>query len=432
MQWFPLLFALLLPCSFTLSYKEKWGYVPVRPKANLFWWHYYTDDTERPLVLWLQGGPGASGVGFGNFEEIGPVDWHNRTREHSWLEKADLLFIDNPVGTGFSFTTDPNGYTKNIDEICDDLLAFFKFWGPRHVSATNKPFYIFSESYGGKMTAAFGDLLYKKIQSGEVKMNFKGVALGDSWISPADYVNSWGEYLYAFSFMGDNDLVIYNRQAEKCQKLVDQNRWSEATDCWGSAENVVESLTKDVSFYNVMDVSGIKQANSAKFGSVRGTSLYFYGRRKSLAKARQSGSLEEFMNNEVRQKLRIIPESVRWTESSFEVFQNQQGDFMKPVIHNVDSLLTHEDIKVVVFNGQLDLICDVMGTEKWMSKLQWPHLTDFAKRDREAFFTEGGQFAGYSKRLKNLEFYSVFKAGHMVPLDNAEGGMKMLEMILNA
>ncbi|TKR58874.1 hypothetical protein L596_030261 [Steinernema carpocapsae] len=393
MQWFPLLFALLLPCSFALNYKEEWGYVSVRTKAHLFWWHYYTDDAERPLVLWLQGGPGASGVGFGNFEEIGPVDWHNRTRQHSWLAKADLLFIDYPVGTGFSYTTHPNGYTKNIDEICNDLLAFLKFWEPRHINATMQPFYIFSESYGGKVAAVFGDLLYKKVQSDEININFKGVVLGNSWISPVDYTAILNLTLH------EDNLLMYKDVAKKCQDFVDQNSWSEATDYCEMAHNVLAMTGVD--FYNIMGGNDIKQTGQ-----------------------------DEFMNYDVRQKLRIIPESVHWTNISWKVADKHREDIMKPVIHHVDNLLSHENIKVVVFSGEWDLVCNVLGTLRWMSKLNWPHLNHFKKMDRKAFFTKSGQFVGYFKKLKNLEFYLVKKAGHMVPKDNPEAGIRMLEMIL--
>lgn len=50
-----------------------------------------------------QGGPGASGVGFGNFAEIGPLNLNLEPRPHTWLQKAHLLFVDNPVGTGRRF-----------------------------------------------------------------------------------------------------------------------------------------------------------------------------------------------------------------------------------------------------------------------------------------------------------------------------------------
>ncbi|TVU46729.1 hypothetical protein EJB05_06281, partial [Eragrostis curvula] len=60
---------------------ERWGYVEVWPKAHMFWWYYKSPQRSSaapgkpwPTVLWLQGGPGASGVGIGNFLEMGPLD----------------------------------------------------------------------------------------------------------------------------------------------------------------------------------------------------------------------------------------------------------------------------------------------------------------------------------------------------------------------
>ena len=63
----------------------------------MFWWLYHSpqrvDTTPWPTVLWLQGGPGASGVGYGNFMEIGPLDEELKPRATTWLAKADLLFV---------------------------------------------------------------------------------------------------------------------------------------------------------------------------------------------------------------------------------------------------------------------------------------------------------------------------------------------------
>ena len=99
---------------------EKWSYVKVRENAFMFWWLYgahTTDPNDRaskPLVLWIQGGPGASGTGFGNFEELGPEDTQGNEREHTWLKAANVLFVDNPVGAGFSYVTDDDAYTTNV------------------------------------------------------------------------------------------------------------------------------------------------------------------------------------------------------------------------------------------------------------------------------------------------------------------------------
>ncbi len=68
---------------------EEWGYIPVRPEASMFYWFYRTTHPDgclnRPIVLWLQGGPGYSGSGIGNFLEFGPFNQYMEAREHTWV-----------------------------------------------------------------------------------------------------------------------------------------------------------------------------------------------------------------------------------------------------------------------------------------------------------------------------------------------------------
>jgi len=70
--------------------EQEWGYVQVRPNANMFWWLYYTTANvnsyyDKPLVIWLQGGPGGSSTSYGNFEELGPLDVNLKPRNHTWV-----------------------------------------------------------------------------------------------------------------------------------------------------------------------------------------------------------------------------------------------------------------------------------------------------------------------------------------------------------
>jgi serine carboxypeptidase 1 len=101
---------------------EKWNYVKVRDNAFMFWWLYgaQTDPAQRvdkPLIMWLQGGPGGSSTGFGNFKELGPLDVNLRPRNTSWTSVANVLFVDNPVGSGFSYVTDDSAFTTNVSGI---------------------------------------------------------------------------------------------------------------------------------------------------------------------------------------------------------------------------------------------------------------------------------------------------------------------------
>lgn len=71
--------------------EQEWGFATVRPGAHMFWWLYFTTNKEvenfyqKPLVIWLQGGPGASSTGYGNFEELGPVDVDLKPRNYTWV-----------------------------------------------------------------------------------------------------------------------------------------------------------------------------------------------------------------------------------------------------------------------------------------------------------------------------------------------------------
>ena len=228
---------------------ERWNYVTVRPNVNMFWWLYGAQSQQRaklPLVLWLQGGPGGSGTGFGNFQEIGPLYQDSTARTTTWIQKTNLLFIDNPVGAGFSYVTDPAAYTRNITQITDDLLVVLKTFLTNLTIFEDSPFYIFGESYGGKIAAAFGQALQETINRKEIKCNFKGVALGDSWISPEDSVLSWGAYLYQYNLLDKKDFRAVQKVAGQAINYLDQSRYSTSTEYWSRALDLIGLATDKV------------------------------------------------------------------------------------------------------------------------------------------------------------------------------------------
>ena len=89
--------AFLSPRGGTEDGSEEWGYVPLRPNASMFYWFYRTTHPDghrkRPIVFWLQGGPGASGIGVGNFLEIGPLDQNMKPRNSTWIQTANVLLL---------------------------------------------------------------------------------------------------------------------------------------------------------------------------------------------------------------------------------------------------------------------------------------------------------------------------------------------------
>ncbi|XP_072502878.1 retinoid-inducible serine carboxypeptidase [Notamacropus eugenii] len=412
--------------------KEVWDYVTVRSNASMFWWLYYANNpcknfTELPLIMWLQGGPGGSSTGFGNFMEIGPLDVELKPRKTTWLQSASLLFVDNPVGTGFSFVNQSDAYAQNLDMVASDLLVLLQnFFEARPEFQTNS-FYIFSESYGGKMAAGISLELYKAIQKGSINCNFAGVALGDSWISPVDSVLSWGPYLYSMSLLDDGSLTDLIKIGEKIVEAMNLGLYEWATQLWADAETLVEQDTDGVNFYNVLykNPPESMMKTSQEFTQNHLVRLYH----RHVRQLHQE-KLSALMNGPIRKKLKIIPDFVTWGEQSSLVFKNMEMDFMKPAINIVDELL-EAGVNVIIYNGQLDLIVDIIGQEAWLRKLKWPELTTFIQKKRKPLYVDPGSYdtSAFYKSHKNLAFYWILKAGHMVPSDQGEMALKMMRMV---
>ncbi|XP_072882620.1 retinoid-inducible serine carboxypeptidase isoform X3 [Hemitrygon akajei] len=366
----------LLVGAATSGARQDWGYVSVRERARLFWWLFYSEreaggNSSAPLVLWLQGGPGASGCGFGNFEEIGPLDVDLNPRNYSW----------------------------------------------------NVPFYIFSESYGGKMAAAIGLELLQAVLHKKVKCHFAGVALGDSWISPLDSVLFWGPFLHSMSLLDDLGLDEVSAAAAEVQAALEAGHYQQATELWAQTEDVIERCTAGVNFYNILKERSPEQ-------SPRERSQHLVSLFQRHVRPLQHRSLAELMNGPIRKKLKIIPDFVEWGGQANEVFRNMEGDFMKPVIDTVDQLLA-AGVNVTVYNGQLDLIVDSLGQEAWVRKLKWQGLPVFSRQQWTPLYTRSHptSTAAFYKHYHNFGFFWVLKAGHMIPADQPEMALQLLRVV---
>lgn len=91
---------------------------------------------------------------------------------YSWHTKYNLLFIDNPVGTGFSFT-DPNGYCKNIPQVAKQLYSGLSQFFHLFPALASNPFYITGESYAGKYIPAIGYEIFERNKIENFQINLQ-------------------------------------------------------------------------------------------------------------------------------------------------------------------------------------------------------------------------------------------------------------------
>ncbi|KAF9794259.1 hypothetical protein SFRURICE_009636 [Spodoptera frugiperda] len=376
-------------------FKQDFGYVNVREGAHMFYWLFYTtadvqNYVERPLIVWLQGGPGGSSTGIGNFEILGPLDLSLQERNYTWVKNFNVLFVDNPVGTARDFVELMRGfYNKNPE-----------FQGV--------PLYIYGQSYGGKMAIDMGIAMHEAEKAGTIGSNLKGIAMGNAWISPVDATLTWGPLLLAAGLVDEAGYNHIQRNAKEAERLFNEGFYYESSLQWGRTQFAVFDATSNVDFYNILTKMPPRPPSS--------TSAYEFSKnmliRNYLYKPTREGeyNLNDLMNDHVKPALQI-PEHVEWGALSNAVFDTLMEDFMKPVTDGIEKLLNETDIILTKYNGNLDLICDTPGQILWVDRLKWPGAEQYRRAKRMPIW-EDNKLEGYYKSYGNFRFFWINYAGH--------------------
>lgn len=165
--------ALLLALSTVSALSETWlgedshpGFVNLTSNDDYFYWLFKSrsNPSTDPLSVWLTGGPGCSSV-MALFTENGPynvnADLNLSSNAYSWNTKSNLLFVDQPIGTGFSKGRVID-YVTNEDEIAEDFYIFLKGFFEKFPEFKGRELYITGESYAGHYIPAIGAYLKQK------------------------------------------------------------------------------------------------------------------------------------------------------------------------------------------------------------------------------------------------------------------------------
>ena len=135
---------------------------PTIHSHNLFYWFFRHSDKNAPVVIWLNGGPGATSM-FGLFLENGPIrvkksgpgidDFVITSPEQgSWADTYNMIYIDQPVGTGFSYG---DNYLTDMQEGADEFLTFLREFYLKYPELKANRLFLTGESYAGKYLPLF-------------------------------------------------------------------------------------------------------------------------------------------------------------------------------------------------------------------------------------------------------------------------------------
>ncbi|KAK3385931.1 Alpha/Beta hydrolase protein [Podospora didyma] len=179
------------------------GSVPVSPEKDLFFWFFESrnDPANSPVIVWLNGGPGGSSM-FGLFEEIGPCQTNEHFNgtvfnKHSWTEFANVVFIDQPAGVGFStFKKGHDGGPDNLLEAAQDFSQFLTvFFHEIFPEAADNDFHIAGESFAGRYIPGFTHYINQRQQLGGDAGTRRAVPPIQSIILVDAVVDAFGFYI---------------------------------------------------------------------------------------------------------------------------------------------------------------------------------------------------------------------------------------------
>lgn len=138
----------------------------------------------------------------GLFQENGPcrfVDGQLQINPHSWNNDVNMIYVDQPIGTGFSFGTEDATSTVTAAKYVWKLLQNFYAAFPDYKS---RDFGLFTESYGGHYGPEFVSFFQNqnaKIDSGKIKgekINVVALGINNGWTDPAMIFKGYVDYAY--------------------------------------------------------------------------------------------------------------------------------------------------------------------------------------------------------------------------------------------
>ncbi|XP_076904593.1 serine carboxypeptidase 1-like [Bidens hawaiensis] len=202
-----------LPGQPEVNFEHYAGYVTVDPDAGRALFYYFAESPDnsstKPLVLWLNGGPGCSSFGYGAMEELGPfrVNSDGNTlyrNDYAWNNVANVMFLESPAGVGFSYSNRSSDYTTGDKQTAKDSYTFLVNWLNRFPQYKTRDFFITGESYAGHYVPQLASLiLAENKKTNQTVINLKGMAIGNAWIDDTTSYEGMYDYYWTHALNSD-------------------------------------------------------------------------------------------------------------------------------------------------------------------------------------------------------------------------------------
>ncbi|KAG8890518.1 Cell death protease [Tulasnella sp. 332] len=371
-----------------------------------------TADKER-LIIWFNGGPGCSSFD-GLMMEVGPwrIDGKGGLKmvEGGWDEYAHVLYLDQPVGTGFSYASTDN-YVKELDQartlvvsahVNQFLTNFYEVFPEMRRVDT----YLAGESFAGQYIPYVASGILKTTL---LKTPLKGIAIGNGWIDPI------AQYPAYYDFARASGLVTAGSNADKKAKKALETCY----ETLNTLNKTRDFIPVNVDNCDIMNEVG-RELLQVVNGETRCVNVYDVRLSDTYPSCGMNWppdlhSVTDYLRRrDVVSALHATDKSEAWTECQGSVYSSFELKTSPASVTLLPSIL--DQIPVMLFAGDQDFICNYMGIEKLIDNLEWKGAKGMQGAPVLPWVLNGTE-AGFWTTARNLTYVKISGASHMVGFD---------------
>ncbi|PIA17245.1 alpha/beta-hydrolase [Coemansia reversa NRRL 1564] len=408
------------------------GYIDLDNKHVFFWYFGSRTRTSNkfnatsdnvPLVFWFSGGPGCSSQ-IANWQENGPCTVGRNP--YAWNGIADIVFIDQPVGAGFSYGPMPNSTEQATDTAWRSMQAIYALLSNQarnNSEAAINNVYVFGESYAGRYIPVFTEYMVHmneiieastQLQArGFLTIPLSGIGIGnglyDQKLQASSYYTMGCHSTYPALFSAKRCFVVGMRLPNDCIDL-EAEPWRSTAQCAyaDSYCNGALNWTTMISNYDVRP--GARMVPDDYVDYLRTTEF-----------KQAVGARDEI-------------DFVECSDPLFERFSSTNDAVSRSAVASLEFLLAR-NISVLLYSGDADFICNWYGTMDVVRALNWKgkgRLAETSPRNW-SWPTQSGLdiAAGQFIAVDNLAFLRIYEAGHEVPFYQPQASLYMLAQFLD-
>ncbi|KAJ7288113.1 Alpha/Beta hydrolase protein [Mycena rebaudengoi] len=378
------------------------------------------------LVIERYVGPGGSSS-IGLLMELGPckvIKAENGTVFHpeSWNSKANVFFIDQPIGVGFSYA-DHGETVSTTEEAAEDIAAFVAIFFAHFSRFQGRGFHMAGESYGGRYIPLFAAAVYDQnprlVEAGLPPINLTSIIIANGMTDFFSMVPALVEMQCSPASMPPTPPV---QDIETCVKMKTilprcQN-WMKAScqdqfdliNCAAAISFCKEQI--DVPYV----LTGRNPYDVTKYCTAGGSGLCYEEINEVIAYLNKK-DVQELLGVRPARKYLVYSPTVNFAFGSTMDIARGTTDYV--------AALLERNVRVLIYAGSYDWVCNWVGTERWTLALEWSGQVAFRAEPLQEW-TVDGKRAGKTRSAEGFTFATVDAAGHMVPYDKPKESLEMI------